>query len=139
MKATSSLRRKLKSFAARVLFEQEGAVLDFTEQIVEAMEKKGMTKAQIAARLGTSRAHVTQILRGDNNFTFQTAVSLAVAVGMRFTVLLEDEAELESGFKPITTARESESCPTPAVSWAPYSREWAFERANGALGEAYYG
>ena len=95
MKTTGYLRKKLKSFAARVLFEQEGAVLEFTEQIVEAMEKKEMTRAQIAERLGVSRAHVTQILRGDNNFTFQTAVSLAVAVGLRFKVLLEDENRAE--------------------------------------------
>lgn len=129
MKA-SNLSKKLKSFAARVLFEQESAVLDFTEQIVEAMQRRELTKAELADRLGKSRAHVTQILRGDNNFTFQTAVSLAVALGLRFKVTLEAENSVESGFRPIVTmARESELSPTPAVSWTAFPREAVFERA----------
>ncbi|QLA17566.1 helix-turn-helix domain-containing protein [Desulfolutivibrio sulfoxidireducens] len=43
-----------------------------SDQIADYMEKKKITKSELAHRMGTSRAFVTKILSGDVNMTFKT-------------------------------------------------------------------
>ena len=43
---------------------EEGAVLDFTEALHVAMDEQGVTRAELARRLGTSQAYITRVLGG---------------------------------------------------------------------------
>lgn len=79
---------KVKTFGA--LFEEAekhtdyavaGLVHDFTEGLAWRMDEQGISRAELARRLGTSPAYITKILRGNINFTLETLVRLAVAVG----------------------------------------------------------
>ena len=65
-----------------------GAVQDFTEEIFGLMERKGVTRSELARRLGTSPAYITKILRGNANFTLATMVRLARALGADLRVQL---------------------------------------------------
>jgi transcriptional regulator with XRE-family HTH domain len=56
------------------------AVHEFTEDLVRLMEQRGLTKSELAAKLGCSPAYVTKILRGNANFTVDSMVRLARAV-----------------------------------------------------------
>ena len=56
------------------------AALDFTEAVYQRMTTLGLTKSQLAERLGTSPAYVTKILGGEANFTLKTMVRLARAL-----------------------------------------------------------
>lgn len=58
-----------------------GLVHDFTEALSRRMEEQGLSRAELARRLGTSQAYVTKVLRGNVNFTLATLVKLARAVG----------------------------------------------------------
>ncbi len=58
-----------------------GAILEFTENLVKEMERQGVTRTELARRLGASPAYVTKILRGKVNFTLATMVRLARALG----------------------------------------------------------
>lgn len=58
-----------------------GLVQDFTEALARRMEEEGVSRAELARRLGTSQAYVTKVLRGNVNFTLATLVKLARAVG----------------------------------------------------------
>jgi predicted transcriptional regulator len=49
-----------------LLAAEEGLVIDVLEHICERMEELGVTRAELARRLGTSPAYVTQVLRGTN-------------------------------------------------------------------------
>ena len=65
---------------------EEGAILDFTEALYVAMEEQGVTRAELAHRLGTSQAYVTRVLGGHANFTLKTMAKLALALGLQLEV-----------------------------------------------------
>ena len=74
---------------ARAFLEQ-GLILDATEAICEALEKRQMSKTALADRLGTSKAHVTQLLNGSRNMTLRTFAGIAFALDMIPTMALTE-------------------------------------------------
>ena len=66
----------LASSENRKLFEQERLLVEATEQLSELMEKKRVSRAQLAQRIGKSKAFVTQLLRGNHNMTLRTVADL---------------------------------------------------------------
>ena len=86
---TSWLYEALKEPEARRVFEEERLVLIATNAIIEAMQKQTITRAQLADRLGTSRAHITQLLSGSRNMTLRTLADITWALGKRVGVQLE--------------------------------------------------
>lgn len=69
-----------------------GAILEFTEDVVREMERQGVTRTELAQRLGTTPAYVTKILRGKVNFTLATMVRLARALEAELRVQLAGPA-----------------------------------------------
>ena len=65
-----------------------GAILAFNEEIVREMERKGVTRTELARRLGATPAYVTKILRGRVDFTLATMVRLARALDTELVVQL---------------------------------------------------
>jgi len=61
-----------KDEEGRRLLEQERLILEVTESIANVMEEHGISRAELAKRLGKSPAFVTKLLRGNNNFTLRT-------------------------------------------------------------------
>ena len=59
----------------------EGVLLAATERICELMDKHGISRAELARRLGKSRAYVTRVLNGQPNMTLKTLTQIAVALG----------------------------------------------------------
>lgn len=57
------------------------AIYSFTENLHRLTEEMGVSRSELARRLGTSPAYVTKIFRGDVNFTVETMVKLARAIG----------------------------------------------------------
>jgi DNA-binding phage protein len=53
---------------------------DFTEGLFGLMEARGVTKAELARRIGSSPAYITKALRGDANFTLATMVRMVRAL-----------------------------------------------------------
>lgn len=62
----------------------------FTEDLYKIMTEKGITKADLAEKIGTSRPYITKVMRGNANLTLSTMVKLTRAVGVKLTVTLED-------------------------------------------------
>lgn len=56
-----------------------------SSQIDYLMKKEDVSKAELAKRLGKSRAYITKILQGNANFTLDTLVQIARALGYKFT------------------------------------------------------
>ncbi len=62
----------------------DAAKLEISEQIYLAMEQQGVTNAELARRLGKSRAYITKVLQGNVNFTIESLVKIARALGHKF-------------------------------------------------------
>jgi plasmid maintenance system antidote protein VapI len=86
--SSSSLRETIERFhkmadEARATPEYwvESAILEFTIDIGRLMDEQGVSRAELARRLGTSRAYVTKLLGGNANFTLETMSKVAMALG----------------------------------------------------------
>jgi transcriptional regulator with XRE-family HTH domain len=83
------IERQTESPEARRNYERERFTIWALEEISEAMQQNGFSKADLARTLGTSRAHVTQVLSGSRNVTAATLADLAWACGVRLCVKRE--------------------------------------------------
>lgn len=54
------------------LYQQERAILELTELVCEIMEEKGVSRSDMARRLGKTKGYVTQLLDGRANMTVRT-------------------------------------------------------------------
>lgn len=69
-------------------YAAERLKVDVTEKIYEYMERQGVSKAQLAEKLGTSKSNVTQMLSGSRNLTLQSLAFIAIVLGLRVEVTL---------------------------------------------------
>ena len=74
----------------------ELAMLSFSEDVLEAMQAKSVTRAQLARRLGTSPGHVTRLLSGSGNLTLATMSRMAFALGLEPHISLVARAEVQT-------------------------------------------
>ena len=79
---------KLNELADDATYLEEAAILDFTEAVVLAMKRRGITRSELAARLGKTPAYVTKLLSGSNNFTIRTMTQVAQALQFSLKVRL---------------------------------------------------
>ena len=74
-------RTKFKEPEEVRLYEQEKLIFDATELISKIMEREDISRSDLAARMGKSKAYVTQVLRGQANMTLRTLSDLVHAMG----------------------------------------------------------
>ena len=110
----------------RKVYAQEGLILDVTESIWGALERRGWNKKALANALGTSRAHVTQLLDGSRNMTLRTLSDIAFRLHMRVDVRLCDEnatnAWEDAG--PVHIVRQQSFRPFSDVRSVTAANEW---------------
>jgi len=58
----------------------DGPISEFTEDLSRLMKEQDVSRAELARRMGTSRAYITKLLGGNANFTLLTMVKLAMAL-----------------------------------------------------------
>ena len=59
----------------------EHAQNDLYGQVVEYMEKEGINQNQLAERLGVTKGYVSQILKGEFNYTLKKLIEISLAIG----------------------------------------------------------
>ena len=80
------------------LVRQEELILQVTETLTQALDEAGVTKAEVARRLGKSPGFVSQVLGGGRNLTLRTLSDIVAALGLRPTLQLSsDQESLEAG------------------------------------------
>jgi transcriptional regulator with XRE-family HTH domain len=62
-----------------------------TGEILKVMQEKSIKKAELAKRLRTTPANVTQMLNGNRNLTLDTLYDIAYALGSKVNVSFCDE------------------------------------------------
>ena len=70
---------------------QEGLIVDVTEALSEMLEQEGITKAELARRLGKTKATMTDLFSGKTNLTLRTIADVADALGFRWRIAFERE------------------------------------------------
>lgn len=72
----------------RIDEEMYGLVTDLTNEVNWLMRERGLTRADLAARMGVSPGRVSQILGGGENLTLRTLAALSIALDARFGIEL---------------------------------------------------
>jgi transcriptional regulator with XRE-family HTH domain len=82
-------RKRRKPDATRLLREEE-LIRQANEMIYATMKRRGVTKAELAKRMGKTPAYVTQILAENRNLTLRTIADIALALELRPSLILRD-------------------------------------------------
>lgn len=59
----------------------EHAQNELYAQVVTYMEKEGINQAKLAKELGVTRGYVSQILKGEFNYTLKKLIDISLAIG----------------------------------------------------------
>jgi transcriptional regulator with XRE-family HTH domain len=77
----SWVSKKLDDPSFRLGFQQEWASEQFCDVLESALEHEKLTRADLAKRMGRSRAYITKALRRGRNLTIKTMVELLASCG----------------------------------------------------------
>lgn len=73
------------------LYWQESAKIDFAVNLDRRCQEKGISRSQLAEKIGKSPAYITKILRGDTNLTIDSMVKLIRAIGGELHIEIRDQ------------------------------------------------
>lgn len=74
-------------------FDVEGLKFGIAKNIQFVMRQKGITQTELATKIGSSQPYVSQILRGQTNFTVETLVMISKALGTNLVIDLVGESD----------------------------------------------
>src|SRR3974377_2541293 len=77
-----------RAVEAQIDDEMLALVTHLTNEINWHMRERGLTRADLAARMGVSPGRVRQILGGTENLTLRTLAALSTALDARFDIEL---------------------------------------------------
>jgi len=69
---------------------------EVTKKILDAMEVKDISKADLARKLNTTPSNISQILNGNRNLTIDTICEISMALGMISQISFVDKDSLSS-------------------------------------------
>lgn len=59
----------------------EDAQNELYRQVVEFMERENLNQTELAQRLGVTKGYISQILKGNFNYTLKKLIELSIAIG----------------------------------------------------------
>jgi DNA-binding Xre family transcriptional regulator len=72
-------------------YHSEAIALRVIEQAVQIMKDKGISRTQLAERMGVSRAYVTRLFNAPPNLTLRSLAQLALALETKLLVSLRED------------------------------------------------
>lgn len=110
MKASEWFSQLYESYKNDPAFVAEELTLGVMGDLSQAITEQGLTRRELAQKMGLSPAHVSQVLNGKPNVTLLTLAKFAVALDLKVSVRLQPAkavAEIEdyvtqpaAGLKP---------------------------------------
>jgi transcriptional regulator with XRE-family HTH domain len=119
-------RKMFEEAEQSVDYWAEAAIVEFTEALWARMEDEKVSRAELARRLGTSKAYVTKVLGGNANFTLYSLAKLALAVGAKVRVSIDPIAPVHRKPRPKKVA------PLGAKDQKPSTSTMALAKSSGA-------
>ena len=80
------MKEKIERYKDTFDFKLENLILDITEEVCRAMEEKGIGRAELAEKMGVSRAFISKLLNGTPNLTIKTLMKIAVVLDREMSV-----------------------------------------------------
>jgi transcriptional regulator with XRE-family HTH domain len=111
--------------------EMLALVTQLTNEINWHMRERGLSRADLAARMGVSPGRVSQILGGGENLTLRTLAALSTALDARFDIQL-GTLKAEDAYSSLDTADDEAA---PAENRHSLTRAKHYESAR--TGEAH--
>jgi transcriptional regulator with XRE-family HTH domain len=117
-----------RAVEAKIDEEMHGLVTQLTNEVTWHMRERGLTRADLAARMGVSPGRVSQILGGGENLTLRTLAALATALDARFDFELSSPkaGDAYTSGDPA----EAEAAPTTNRRSFPRAQQRAEQRAQ---------
>jgi transcriptional regulator with XRE-family HTH domain len=84
-----SLRNLLDQYKYDEDFIFEGLILDISDQLKEMMEEKGITKKQLADKMGVSPSYITKIFKG-SNISLKTVAKVLAALEIEGSIQIKE-------------------------------------------------
>jgi transcriptional regulator with XRE-family HTH domain len=109
----------------RIDEELSRIITQLTDEINWHMRERGITRADLADRMGVSPGRVSQVLSGGENLTLRTLVGLATALDARFEVELNSLTDTGYAGRAMADAGEA-----AAENYRPLPRADRFEEAS---------
>ncbi len=75
------LQRELKNPESKRLFDGYGKQLELAYQILQLRKKKKISQSQLAKKIGTTQSNVARMEAGKQNFSTNTLIRVAAALG----------------------------------------------------------
>ncbi len=95
------------------LLAQETLILDATETVCEWLAAEGLSRADLAEKLGRSPAYVSQLLNGSRNMTLRTLADVACVLNREVRI---SSGPMDEWNRPLPLRKES--CAQPARAGA---------------------
>jgi transcriptional regulator with XRE-family HTH domain len=97
-------------------FQIDRLKVEISERIYNAMNQQGVSNAELARRLGKSRAYVTKLLRGTTNFTLESLVRIGRALSCEVEFeLLPKPAQTKASAASKVIRKTSSKTPTKGI------------------------
>ncbi|MEJ5328604.1 MAG: helix-turn-helix transcriptional regulator [Desulfobaccales bacterium] len=106
------------------LLAQEELILEVTETLCALLEKEGVSRTELARRLGKTKGFVSQLLGGGRNLTLRTLADVLSVLGYRLQLKPEKlggEAVDNKGQKILTCHAWRQATEAPRASWEKIS------------------
>jgi len=89
-----------KDIEAQVDEELSRLITQLTNEITVHLQEHGLTRAELASRMGVSPGRISQVLSGGENLTLRTLAAVSTALDAQFDVQLNSS-------KPVADAAGS--------------------------------
>lgn len=88
MTKSESLSDRINSALDTPGYQTEDLILSLTGEFLDRMDTLGISRAELAGRLGVQPPRVTRILQGNDNFTLRTLAGMANALDCKLVFTL---------------------------------------------------
>lgn len=115
---------RLEQAKQRDSYWAEHSKIDFAIDLERLMDRQNLRKSDLAARMETSPAYISKVLRGDANLTIESMVRLVRAAGGTLHIHIAPQAAKVRWFDILARKQEQEpAIELMALSWANAARK----------------
>lgn len=113
---TKDFQGRLADAQTRQDYWVETVIMEFTEAMLARMEERGISKSELASKMGVKPAAISKFLGGGNNFTIETMVKVAQALNCQVRVNLQPEGVASEWLNFLKKKPIQQPQPEPAPS-----------------------